>query len=121
MDNETRVRTTKLYAEDRRVDARLSLRLVARLAHPLGNIFGHLENISSSGASFVTSTLDPVVPDGAEVVLILTSPPNAISEEVHCTARIVRAEDFVDEVSDLVTYAIAFDEALDLDVLTGVE
>ena len=121
MESETQAPVTRRFSSERRLEDRVPIRLVARLAHPVGSIFGHLENISTGGASFVTGTMDPELADGTDVVLILTSPPNAISEEVHCTAKIVRAEDFVDGVAETMTYAVAFDEALEIDVLTGTD
>ena len=119
VSSETQARMTKRFTEERRAEDRTELRLVARLAHPTGSIFGHLEDVSSGGASFVTTTLDPELEEGTDVVLILTSPANAIPAEVHCTAKIVRAEDFCDAESEVMTYAMTFDEALDLDVLVG--
>ena len=116
-DQETTV--SQETAAERRRDPRHELRLVARLAHITGNVFGQLVNISGGGARFVTTTMEPRVEAGSDVVLILTSPPNAISREVHCTAHITRADEGTDETGPTMSYGIAFDEPLQLDVLVG--
>lgn len=92
--------------ENRRQHARMVVDTPARMSGGATSFDGKIDNVSATGASFITPTLDPEVAVGSNVVLMAPA-PNGGERELR--GRVVRSEVLFDVGGEVRTYAVAFD------------
>ncbi len=102
--------------EDRRHHTRVALSVTAHLDHPEVRLRGHVDDISANGACFVTPTVTPALACGTTVTLVLQL-TGELGETIH-TAAIVRCDELFDGESDVLAYALRFDQAIDVSRVT---
>jgi hypothetical protein len=103
---------------NRRVHARRSARIPARLAHEGDGVDGIVENIGEGGVFFATETLELSVDDGAPVVLSFQCRRNGAEAPTELAGVVLRTERYFDGETVVRAFAIKFDALFDMD---GVE
>ena len=95
--------------ENRRAAARLEADAPARLAGGASSLEGRLENVSATGVAFLTSTIEPEIPIGTQVVVVASGlGENGADREFR--GRIVRTETLFDVTGEVRMYAVTFGE-----------
>jgi len=102
--------------EDRRHHTRVALSVAAQLEHPEVRLLGQVEDISASGACFVTPTVTPALACGTTVTLVWQV-SGEFAETSHI-AVIVRSDELFDGESDVLAYSLRFDEEIDMSGVT---
>lgn len=95
---------------NRRAHARMEVDAPARLADGAHSLDGHIENVSATGLAFITSSLEPQVRVGAQVVLVAPGTGENGSDR-EFRGRVVRTETLFDVSGEARMYAIEFDDA----------
>jgi hypothetical protein len=98
---------------NRRHHERLPIDAAARLVEGTNSFEGRIENISTGGAAFITSTVEPELAVGAAVTIVAAGAGDD-GGDLSLAGRIVRVDSMCDLSGDSLVYAVAFDQPIEM-------
>ena len=101
-------------SQDRRIHARLAVKLAARLVRDGVSIDGVVENVGQGGVFFSTETLETAVEDGARVRVEFDAVRDGAPVRICEDGTVLRAERYFDGQSVVRSFAIRFDREIAL-------
>lgn len=97
---------------NRRRQPRLDVDAPARLVAGATELAGRIENISAGGASFLTPQIEPELPVGGALTLVVSGVSDD-GTDLECPSRVIRTDVLYDSSGEQRCYALAFDRPID--------